>query len=151
MTESSNTTAIQQQVDRAANGSSDAFLHRLADALGAKASASVAYGPAVERDGVTVIPVAKVRWGFGGGGGSGRAVRNVGADGTGGAGGTLVSPIGYITIRSGKAEFHRIKEPVPAWMLPPVLLAGTFSAFGVLALYIVVRGLAPLLRWGERR
>ncbi|MGH2585437.1 MAG: spore germination protein GerW family protein [Dehalococcoidia bacterium] len=145
------TTGVQQQVDRAANGSSDAFLQRLADTLGAKASAGVAYGPAVERDGVTVIPVAKVRWGFGGGGGSGHAVTRIGADGTGGAGGTLVSPIGYITIRRGEAEFHRIKEPVPAWMLPPALLAGTLSAFGTLALYIVVRGLTTLLHRGGRR
>ena len=46
----------------------DDFLTNLAEKLGAAAKASLVFGEAVERDGVTVIPVAKSRWGFGGGG-----------------------------------------------------------------------------------
>ena len=44
---------------------------RLAERLGASASASSVFGEPVERDGVTVIPVARVRWGVGGGSGRG--------------------------------------------------------------------------------
>jgi uncharacterized spore protein YtfJ len=139
------TTSLRQQVDQAVNGPSDTFVNRLADALGAKSSASAAYGSPIEREGVTVIPVAKVRWGFGGGGGTGSAVEKLGAGGSGGAGGTLVTPIGYIAIQNGAAEFRRIKEPIPPWMLPPVLLAGTLAGFGTLLAYVVLQGLAPLL------
>jgi uncharacterized spore protein YtfJ len=145
MSDAATTSLMQQQVDQAVNGTSDSIVQRLADVLGAKSSASAAYGPAIERDGVTVIPVAKVRWGFGGGGGTGSAVEKLGAGGSGGAGGTLVTPIGYIAIQNGSAEFRRIKEPIPPWMLPPVLLAGTLAGFGTLLAYVVLQGLAPIL------
>jgi uncharacterized spore protein YtfJ len=145
MSEPATTSLIQQQVDHSISGTSDTFVNRLADALGAKSSASAAYGPPIERDGVTVVPVAKVRWGFGGGGGTGSAVEKLGAGGSGGAGGTLVTPVGYIAIKEGSAEFRRIKEPVPPWMLPPILLAGTLAGFGTLLAYVVLHGLAPLL------
>jgi uncharacterized spore protein YtfJ len=42
---------------------------RLAEKIGSSARATAVFGEAVERDGVTVIPVAKARWGFGGGDG----------------------------------------------------------------------------------
>ncbi len=47
------------------------FLERIAEHLGAAAGVKSAYGEPVERGGVTVIPVAKVAWGFGGGDGAG--------------------------------------------------------------------------------
>ncbi|MGD9890510.1 MAG: spore germination protein GerW family protein [Dehalococcoidia bacterium] len=135
---------VQQSVERRLNGASDVVLNRLADTLGAKASASAAYGPAIERGTVTVIPVAKIRWAFGGGGGTGRAVERGDAEGTGGGGGTMVSPIGYITVGDQAVEFHPIKEPIPAWMLPPVLVTAIVSAFGALTAFIIVHGLGPL-------
>ena len=51
----------EARADAAENG-----LTRLAESLGANAAASAVFGTPVERDGVTVIPVARVRWGFGG-------------------------------------------------------------------------------------
>ena len=42
---------------------------RLAEKIGSSARATAVFGEAVERDGVIVIPVAKARWGFGGGDG----------------------------------------------------------------------------------
>ena len=45
------------------------LVERLADKLGSSAHSTAVFGEPVERDGVTVIPVAKARWGFGGGGG----------------------------------------------------------------------------------
>jgi len=52
-------------------GPIDGFVIRLADRIGARVSVKTVFGEPVERDGITVIPVAKVRWGFGGGAGRG--------------------------------------------------------------------------------
>lgn len=49
----------------------DAAFSDLVDRLADAASVDTVYGDPVERDGRTVIPVARVGWGFGGGGGSG--------------------------------------------------------------------------------
>jgi len=49
----------------------DELPHRLGQAVGQGATVSTVFGEAVERDGITVIPVAKARFGFGGGGGAG--------------------------------------------------------------------------------
>jgi uncharacterized spore protein YtfJ len=82
------------------------FAERLAKAVGATAKASTAYGEPVERDGVTVIPVARSFWGFGGGGGD-----TEGRTGSGGGGGSVVWPIGHIEIRDGEAGFKPLHQP----------------------------------------
>lgn len=64
------------------------------------------YGEAIERDGVTVIPVARTMWGFGGGSGPGD-------DGQGGGGGGMTIPVGYIRIADGRASFRPIVSPGP--------------------------------------
>jgi uncharacterized spore protein YtfJ len=43
---------------------------RLFDRIGARFSAATVYGSPIERDGVTVVPVAAARFGIGAGGGS---------------------------------------------------------------------------------
>ena len=48
----------------------DELIATLADRLGARFGVSSVFGEPVERDGVTAIPVAPVRFGFGGGTGS---------------------------------------------------------------------------------
>ena len=48
----------------------DELLATLADRIGARFSAATVYGTPIERDGVTVVPVAAVRFGVGAGGGS---------------------------------------------------------------------------------
>jgi Sporulation protein YtfJ (Spore_YtfJ) len=79
------------------------FTERLAARIGATARASAVFGDAVEGQGVTVIPVARAKWGFGGGSGG-----RDGEQGVGGGGGTSVSPVGYIELRAGEARFRRI-------------------------------------------
>jgi uncharacterized spore protein YtfJ len=88
----------------------DELLERIGETVGQKAQVSTVFGEAVERDGVTVIPVAKTRFGFGGGGGSGTREGNEGAGG-GGGGGAVISPVGYIELRNDAAEFKRISTP----------------------------------------
>jgi len=81
------------------------LLERIGETVGKRAQVSTIFGEPVQREGVTVIPVAKTRFGFGGGGGSGS--RDEGSGG-GGGGGVAVSPIGYIEVRDRSAEFKRI-------------------------------------------
>jgi uncharacterized spore protein YtfJ len=81
----------------------DELLRRIGETVGDRATASTVFGESVERAGITVIPVAKVRFGFGGGGGKGKR-----GPGRGGGGGAVVSPLGYIEVRDGAAQFKRI-------------------------------------------
>jgi uncharacterized spore protein YtfJ len=81
-------------------------VQRLAQRVGISASASAVFGEPVERSGVTVIPVARSSWGFGGGSG-GEAANQ----GSGGGGGAVVTPIGFIEVRDGDARFVRLRDP----------------------------------------
>jgi len=81
------------------------FLERLADRIGAGAQAAAVFAAPVERGDVTVIPVARATWGFGGGAGG-----EDGNEGAGGGGGGCVAPLGYIEVRSSGAEFRPIRD-----------------------------------------
>jgi uncharacterized spore protein YtfJ len=81
---------------------------RLAEKLGVTARASTIFGEAVERDGMTVIPVAKARWGLGGGGKHGIAGSR---EGMGGGGGVIVQPVGFIEMSNGESRFRPIVTP----------------------------------------
>ena len=83
----------------------DRLLPLLAERLGGAASAKAVFGQPVERDGVTIVPVAKVRYGFGGGCGSGPNRKGAGE---GGGGGAVSSPVGFIEIRGDEARFRPI-------------------------------------------
>jgi uncharacterized spore protein YtfJ len=83
------------------------LLERIGQTVGQRAQVSTIFGEPVEREGVTVIPVGKARFGFGGGGGSGFRDGDEGSGG-GGGGGVAVSPVGYIEVRDRGAEFKRI-------------------------------------------
>ncbi|MET8327344.1 spore germination protein GerW family protein [Streptomyces sp. NPDC005181] len=98
------------------------LLERLAEKLGSRASVTAVYAEPITRNGITVIPVAKVGFGFGGGAG-----REVGAtksgEGGGGGGGAEARPRGFIEIRDGTATYRPIPDPwvdvgVPLVALP---------------------------------
>lgn len=89
----------------------DELLQRIGQTVGDNAKVSTVFGEPVEREGITVIPVAKARFGFGGGGGGGARAGEEGSGG-GGGGGALVSPVGYIEVSDGTAQFRRISSPV---------------------------------------
>jgi uncharacterized spore protein YtfJ len=132
---------------------------RLAERLRASASASSVFGEPVERDGVTVIPVARVRWGVGGGSGRGtgrgrgRGRGKAGAaeatelneqgeqnEGTGGGGGVQASPLGFIELRGGQARYRRVHDPLRlaiAGLLLPITIAA-----GAMAMILTLAGLA---------
>jgi hypothetical protein len=91
----------RQEADRVATR--PGFTEQLAEKVGGTARASAVFGDPVEGQGVVVIPVAKAKWGFGGGSGG-----RDGEQGAGGGGGTAVSPVGYIELHGGKARFRSI-------------------------------------------
>jgi uncharacterized spore protein YtfJ len=82
------------------------FVHGLGERIGLSARASAVFGDPVEREGVTVIPVAKASWGFGGGSGGAAP-----SQGSGGGGGGVVTPIGFIEVRNGEARFVPVRDP----------------------------------------
>src|SRR5262245_40465540 len=104
------------------------LLEQIGQTVGQRAQASTVFGQAVEREGVTVIPVAKARFGFGGGGGRGNRGEEQQGAGGGGGGGAAVSPIGYIELHGGGAEFKRITTP---WDLLALVVAGSRAAIAV--------------------
>lgn len=92
--------------------SADRFIGTMAEKLGAVARAATIFAEPVERDGITVIPVAKARWGFGGGVGHRKD-----EDGAGGGGGVQVTPVGFIEIKNGQADFRPIRTVSLPWMI----------------------------------
>ena len=140
-------------------GPIDAFVERIAERVGGKASVRAVFGEPIERDGLTVIPVAKVRWGFGGGSGTGpiavgpgrpgasgssdpadadAAGSNLGTgSGMGAGGGATADPIGWLEIGPAGATFRSISSPMPS---PAFLLACGAAA----ALFL--RSVAKLVR-----
>lgn len=109
------------------------FVERLAQRLGVSADASHIFGAPVERDGLTVIPVARAVYGFGGGSGS-----RQGEEGAGGGGGVALTPVGFIELKAGEARFRRTRDPLV--MLP-------FVAVGCcMIVWVLKRVMEPPIR-----
>ena len=66
------------------------------------------FGEPIERNGLTVIPVARARWGQGLRGG------NEG-------GGVMMAPVGFIEVCEDKATFRRIRTARP-WLVGAIFL-----------------------------
>jgi uncharacterized spore protein YtfJ len=117
--------------------SADRLLERMAELIGAKASVTAVFGEPVQNGGVTVIPVARIRWGFGGGGGLAEGPETGPAAGSGGGGGVAADPVGYLELGPAGAVFRPIREPYPS---PLFLIASGMAAA------IVIRAIARLIR-----
>ena len=120
-------------MDLERTGSADTFIGTIAEKLGAVARAATVFGEPVERDGITVIPVAKARWGFGGGAGF-RKDDDGGSkqeDGAGGGGGVQVTPVGFIEIKNDGANFRPIRTVSLSWIITGSIL-GLFLLRGTM-------------------
>jgi uncharacterized spore protein YtfJ len=131
-------------------GQIDGFVERMAERLGGKASVRAVFGKPITRDGLTIIPVARVRWVFGGGAGSSASGSLVAvgpgkdddepgtptSSGSGGGGGMTADPVGYLEIGPDGASFIPITPVMPS---PALILAGGATAA------LLLRGLARLL------
>jgi uncharacterized spore protein YtfJ len=94
----------------------DELLSTLAERIGARLGAATVFGAPVERNGVTVVPVAVARFGMGAGSG---VDPKKGQEGEGGGGGGAVTPTGYIEIKENCSRFVPVVHP--ARMLTLVL------------------------------
>lgn len=101
------------------------LVETLAERLGGAASAARVFGEPVQRGRVTVIPVARIRYGFGGG--SGR--QPSGEEGGGGGGGVSARPLGYIELRDGASRYRPIRDPIA--LLPLAATAGLLLWWGL--------------------
>ncbi len=125
----------------------DNRLRKLVESLGGAASVKAVFGEPVEKDGVTVVPVARVRVGVGGGGGRGPGRKRKGDSGDaeqvgyGHGGGAQAAPVGYIELSGGTATYRRIADPAR-----PMAIALLFPLVGAVSLGIVALVLAGLTR-----
>ena len=99
------------------------LLERLGQQLSSSATAQAVYGTPVERDGITVIPVARAHYGFGGGGGGGTEEGEAAASGLGAGAGVSLTPVGYIELREGRSRFRPIRSSV----VPLVAVSGAIA------------------------
>jgi len=121
----------REEAEAAAQGSTIRLLERVADKLGMHAGVSAAFGEPLERDGVTVIPVAQLLIGTGGGGGTSSDDES----GVGAGGGAITRPLGYIEVSGHGARFVPFQS---SWMNPGVLVTI------VLIVFIVARTFSRL-------
>lgn len=68
-----------------------------------QSSARTVYGEPITAEGNTIVPIAKVRYGFGGG--SGKKTGEEPGEGGGGGGGAAARPIGYIEVSGEGTRF----------------------------------------------
>jgi uncharacterized spore protein YtfJ len=105
----------------------DALIQTVVERVGGEFRAAKVFGEPVERDGTTVIPVAAMRMGFGGGTNSDPSKHQ---DGEGAGGGGTMTAVGYIELKDGKTRFvpvMRIERMVVA-LLAAVLVGVTIGS-----------------------
>jgi len=102
------------------------LIEKVAYELGRNARVEVVFGEPVERDGITVIPVAAASLGLGGG----SRPRKESGEGDGIGAGMRVSPVGYIEVGDGWARYRRI---LPTWAFVSITLG--LGAFAGLLLF----------------
>lgn len=134
------TTDAMNEARRAAeSGALSPLIERLAERIGARAGVEAVFGRPIEQGDTSVVPVARIRWGVGGGAGQAdEAATGRGAgSGSGAGGGVVADPIGYLVIRPDDVTFEPITQPFanPVFLLA----AGITSA-------LVIRSFARLIR-----
>ncbi len=106
------------------------ILKSITDRLHGSASVRTVYGEPVVVEGKTIIPVAKVRYGFGAGFGEGEGSEDPGHGG-GGGGGVEVTPIGIIEITPEGTDYFSFEDR------SRMIKAG--FALGLIAMFILGR------------
>jgi len=82
------------------------LLQKMGDTLGSTATVKSVFGEPIHANGKTVVPVAKVAYGFGGGAGTGKIESSDRhGEGGGGGGGVRAFPAGALEITEGSTRF----------------------------------------------
>jgi len=108
-------------------------LQKIGETLGSTATVKSVFGEPIQANGKTVVPVAKVAYGFGGGFGAGKHGKNSDqqGEGGGGGGGVRAFPAGVLEITESSTRF------IPFTDLRFLALA--FAAGAVLGAVILAR------------
>ena len=109
------------------------LLARIGETLGSTATVKSVFGEPISVNGKTVVPVAKVAYGFGGGFGAGKNTSHTEqqGEGGGGGGGVRAFPAGALEITNSRTRF------VP--FIDVKSLAGAFTAGAVFASLLLMR------------
>ncbi|MXY19753.1 MAG: hypothetical protein F4Y49_00280 [Dehalococcoidia bacterium] len=107
-------------------------LSNITDRLQASGTTKTVYGEPVVAEGKTLIPVARVRYGFGAGGGSNDG--ESGREGSGGGGGVEVTPVGIIEITELETRYISLESP-------RVFIKYALIAMGIIAFVLGIRQL----------
>jgi uncharacterized spore protein YtfJ len=118
----------------------DELVASLAERVGGRVSASTVFAPPVERDGITVIPVATARFVVGGGSGSDP---EKGQEGGGGGGLGRVAPAGYIELKDGRSRFVPIVNPARMALAALAAMAVCAAAISMLLPRRTPRRISP--------
>jgi uncharacterized spore protein YtfJ len=116
------------------------FLDRLSEKIAETGSVRAVFGAPIERDGITIVPVARARWGLGGGGGSNAGPEGrtgVTGQGSGGGAAGSICPIGYIELSEGSTIYRPIRNP------QVMLLAGAVMFMGLLRALVRIFAVSP--------
>ena len=110
------------------------LLQKIGETLGSAATVKAVFGEPIQVNGKTVVPVAKVAYGFGGGFGSGKDTPQTDrqGEGGGGGGGVRAFPAGALEITDNATRF------VPFTDMGPLVVA--FAAGAILGSLIFTRG-----------
>ena len=109
------------------------LLQKMGDTLGSTATVKSVFGEPIHANGKTIVPVAKVAYGFGGGAGAGKDGANLDrqGEGGGGGGGVRAFPAGALEITEDRTRFVPFVDP--AW------LGAAFAAGAMLASVFLLR------------
>ena len=109
------------------------LLQKISEALGSTATVRSVFGEPIHANGKTVVPVAKVAYGFGGGFGSGKdsAHTDRQGEGGGGGGGVRAFPAGALEITDNATRFVPFTDPAR--------LVVAFTAGAILGSVILTR------------
>ena len=89
----------------------DEMLEKISESLGSKATVKSVFGEPIQAAGKTIIPVAKVAYGFGGGFGAGPQKDGAPkAEGGGGGGGVRAFPAGVLEITPDNTRFVPLRD-----------------------------------------
>jgi uncharacterized spore protein YtfJ len=82
-----------------------ALLQSLKESIVGHAGVQTIYGEPISANGKTIIPVAKVMYGYGGGAGTGGLRETSRGEGGGGGGGVVAMPVGVIEVSDERTRF----------------------------------------------
>lgn len=108
------------------------MLQKIGDSLGSTATVKSVFGEPIQAEGKTVVPIAKVAYGFGAGGGSQDNKTGRQGEGGGGGGGVRAFPAGALEITATSTRFIPFTDFRS--------LAAVFAAGAVLGGFLLRRG-----------